>query len=463
MKLFRLFFALIFVMLFDKGRSLLAQKPNIIIIIADDLGYGELGCYGSKDIKSPNIDRLANEGVRLTNFYANSAECTPTRVAILTGKYQQRVGGLECAIGMGNIGRYDEAIWLAAQKELGLPSDYSTLTKELKISGYNTANIGKWHLGYEEKFRPVNHFFDYSLGPLGYGGDYFYHVEQFPFELAGFTGAHTLARNGKEIFRPGYYSTHLFTDEAKAWINKQSSNKPFFLFLTYTAPHFPYQGSEDYNKDVAWKMQNRETYVNMVTEMDRGIGEIVEILERKNLDQNTIVVFISDNGGIPAADNGIFRGHKGLLYEGGIRVPCIIRWPGKIAKNTVSDQMAIGFDLTYSSLVYAGADTDELLMDGFDIINHVVNKRNNINRTLYWRYKRENFIRKAIREGDMKYLIEYSDNKEVYRNLFNIKMDPTESRNLTDSLPDLVETLHKKIIEWEKMVESPRLADFNKN
>jgi len=158
------------------------QKPNIIIFLADDLGYGDLGSYGCTDIRTPNIDKLAAQGVSFTNFYANGPECTPTRTALLSGYYQQRVGGLECAIGAGNVGRYDEARWLSEQHEHGLPPEYANLPFSLKKAGYATAIFGKWHLGYEEKFRPNNNGFDYSFGPIGYGGDYFYHVEQDPIQ-----------------------------------------------------------------------------------------------------------------------------------------------------------------------------------------------------------------------------------------------------------------------------------------
>jgi len=159
------------------------EKPNIILIVADDLGYGDISCYGGKDIKTPNIDKLASEGARFTSFYANGPVCSPTRAALLSGRYQQRVGGLEAPIGAGNIGRYDEAAWLVERKELGLPPELSILPKELKKAGYNTAIVGKWHLGYEKKFRPHNHFFDYSFGTFGIGGEHFYHTERYPMNL----------------------------------------------------------------------------------------------------------------------------------------------------------------------------------------------------------------------------------------------------------------------------------------
>lgn len=444
-----------------------AEKPNIIIIVADDMGYGDLGSYGCTDIKTPNLDRLASQGVRFTSFYANGPECTPTRTALLTGRYQQRVGGLECAIGAGNIGRYDEAGWLAGKKELGLPPEFNTLSKELKNAGYATALMGKWHLGYEEKFRPNHQFFDYSIGPLGFGGDYFWHVEQNPVNQADLTGAHTLAVNGKESFRDGYYLTHLITDEAKAWINRQSKEKPFFLFLPFTAPHDPYQGPDDYQnrplEGEEWKSRsNRETYVKMVEELDRGVGEILAMLAKKNLAENTIVVFFSDNGGTGRANNGIYAGFKGQVLEGGIRVPCIIRWPGKIAEQTVSKQITMSFDITCSALVHAGVNIKPLALDGYDIIGHIAKAGKDFDRTLFWRLKRGNNVRKAVRDGDMK-LISESVNGIKTQKLFNILTDPSEKTDILDLNKSDAAKLQQKMEQWETEVAAPRLSGFYKS
>lgn len=445
-----------------------AQKPNIVLIVADDMGYGDLESYGCTDIRTPNIDRLAKQGVRFTSFYANGPECTPTRAALLTGRYQQRVGGLECAIGAGNVGRYDEAEWLSDKNELGLPPDMASLPRELKNAGYATAMMGKWHLGYPEKFRPNHQGFDYSLGPIGYGGDYFWHVEQDPVNLADFQGAHTLAVNGRESFRDGYYLTHLITDEAKSWINRQSHDTPFFLYLPYTAPHDPYQGPGDYLtrplEGDEWKNRNRnrETYARMVEELDRGVGEILEVIDRKGMAGNTIVIFFSDNGGTTLANNGIFSGSKGQVYEGGIRVPCLIRWPGKISANTVSGQASATFDITCSLLSSAGIDTKPLNPDGIDIIRHIMDGAEDSDRTLFWRLKRGNRVRKAVRDGDLKYITEWVDGKQEVEKLFDLGNDPAEKTDLLLSGSHQADQLRAKLAAWEKEVESPRLRDFRK-
>ena len=172
-----------------------AGRPNIVLIMADDLGYGDLGCYGCEDIRTPNIDRIAADGVRFTTFYANAPECTPTRTALLTGRYQQRVGGLECALGIGNVGRYDDAVRLRESHDLGLPASETSIARRLKAVGYATGICGKWHLGYEPKFFPANHGFDYWFGPVGGAVDYFHHCE--------YTGENALYRNGRKIEREG--------------------------------------------------------------------------------------------------------------------------------------------------------------------------------------------------------------------------------------------------------------------
>jgi arylsulfatase A-like enzyme len=441
-----------------------SKKTNVLLILADDLGYGDLGCYGCTDIKTPNIDKLAEEGVRFTNFYANGPECTPTRAALLSGGYQQRIGGLECAIGAGNVGRYDEAIWLWNQKELGLPPAYAILPMALKKEGYQTAMMGKWHLGYEEKFRPDKQGFDYSIGPIGYGGDYFYHVEQSPINLPDFTGAHNLAENGKEVFRDGEYMTELITHEAVKWLNQQHKRSPFFLYLPFTSPHSPFQGpGDDPGRPIsgeAWNFQSRQKYIEMVEAMDKGIGEILSTLEKQHLEKETIVIFFSDNGGTRMASNGILSGFKGSVYEGGIRVPCLIRWPGMIQENKVSHQASISFDLSHSLLQIAGIKAEQLKTDGYDIVKHVSRDLQDIERTLFWRAKRGNSVKKAIRDGDYKYLTESMNDSILYEKLFKLDDDPSELNDLFNMQPVKASSLKEKLLEWEQEVMAPRLKSF---
>ena len=440
------------------------HRPNVILILADDLGYGDLGCYGSEEIKTPNIDKLANQGVHFTQFYSNGPECTPTRAALLSGLYQQRIGGLECAIGAGNVGRYDEAKWLSDQRELGLPPEFSVLPRNLKLQGYNTTLFGKWHLGYDEKFRPDKQGFDHSLGPLGYGGDYFYHVEQAPIRQDDFSGAHNLALNGSEIFRDGEYMTDIITKEAISWLTQQDDHTPFFLYIPFTAPHSPYQGPDD---DIGrpiledeWKFKSREKFIEMTESMDNGIGEILQHLEEMELARETIVIFFSDNGGNGQGNNGILSGYKGHVWEGGIRVPCIIRWPGNIEAGKTSSQVAISFDITCSLLNLCGSETESIPLDGYDIINHIISDNADKERTLYWRNRRGKVVKKAVRHGDNKYLVEFRSDTIFLEGMYNLKEDRSEKNNHLDIYPEKADSLKSLLQDWEQEVKAKRLSEF---
>src|SRR5688500_7328742 len=234
------------------------SRPNIIFILADDLGYADLGCYGASDIKTPNLDRLRAQGVKFTNFYSNGPVCTPTRTALMTGRYQQRIGGLEWAIHPG-------------QRAMGLPDQEKSIADLLKSAGYQTAMSGKWHLGYDKKFRPTSHGFDRYFGLLSGNHHYFTHREN--------NNQHDLYLGNRAVEMEGY-STHLITNHALKFLDQmKGKDKPFFLYVAYNAPHFPYQGPGDEKLDVtapgAWQKGSREIYAKMVEEMDKGIGQIL--------------------------------------------------------------------------------------------------------------------------------------------------------------------------------------------
>jgi arylsulfatase A-like enzyme len=436
------------------------EKPlNIVLIVADDLGYGDLECYGATDIKTPNIDRLAADGVRFTDFYANGPECTPTRAALLTGRYQQRAGGLECAIGLGNVGRYEEALKLSNAGKLGLPTSMNVLPRILKESGYNTALIGKWHLGNGKEFRPGAHGFDYAIGPLGGAVDYFHHTEPKGIFLGvPMEGEKDLYRNDEPDLRKGYYMTHLIADESVEWINIQNAGTPFFLYVPFTAPHDPFQGPDDYQPTKlgtdTWKKGTRADYISMVEELDEGVGSILDKLDEKGFTENTLVIFISDNGPTKIGSAGPFSGNKGHLFEGGIRVPCLIRWPGKITAGTSSSQTAITMDLTASIAAIVAASTPRPL-DGTDIIGHVASGAGNFPRTLFWRKKRGENVVKAVRDSDMKYIYEY-DTGKVTEYLFDIGSDPGERDNLIKSSHTSLKKLKTLLRKWEQDVQPER-------
>ena len=426
-----------------------ADKPaNIVFIFADDLGYGDLGCYGHPVAKTPRIDRLAKEGVRFTQHYANGPECSPTRTALLTGRYQQRAGGLECAIGTGNVGRYDEAIGLAEKRRLGLPAKQSVLPSALKTAGYACGVFGKWHLGYEPQFNPLEHGWDEFFGYMGGNVHYFNHRE--------LSDLHVLFKDRLPVYRKGYM-THLITDSSIDFI-KRNKEKPFFLFVSHESPHFPFQGPGDERKvvdETNWMEADAKTYVAMLEDLDSEVGRLLKALEESNLVKDTLVIFVSDNGGFAkAAHMGPLRGAKSSTLEGGIRVPLIVRWPGRIASGKTSDQVCATFDLTRSILNLAGAKTPANLLDGFDVVDHVAKQKPNFKRTLYWRGKRGERTWWAVRDGSYKYVRKTEGTTEEW--LYDLSNDIGESNDLSQKKSEQVARLRKLLAVWEEKVQPVR-------
>jgi N-acetylgalactosamine-6-sulfatase len=446
--------------LVSSGEDVLAHaarrsgKPNIVFILADDLGYGDLGCYGRKDIRTPVIDRIAAEGVKFTQYYANGPECSPTRAAFLTGRYQHRVGGLECAIGNGNVGRYDDAIRLRETHDLGLPVEETSIARMLKMAGYTTAITGKWHLGYEPKFAPHLHGFDHAFYAVGGGMDYFHYIDN--------VASYYLFQNGKPVGREGYF-TDLATDEAVNFVDKHA-DEPFFLYVPYTAPHSPFQGPDDYKPDPLpldsplWRQGSAppDVYIAMIEHMDKCIGRILKALDRNDLASNTVVIFSSDNGGTGSARNTPLSKAKGTTFEGGIRVPAVARWPGVIPSGTVSDQVCITFDFSASIVRIAGAKVPKgRQFDGIDILKLVEIGQPPQKRTLFWRGRRGDRTRWAVRDGDMKYIRAASAGRsEEY--LFDLKDDVGETNDLLEKRPRQVRRLKALLAEWERQVRHAR-------
>ena len=424
-------------------------KPNILFIFADDLGYGDLGCTGAPDTKTPNIDRLARQGVQFLNAYSNGAECSPTRTALLSGRWTRRAGGLECAIGTGNVGRYDDAIRLAKAHDLGLPSDISVLGRGLKRAGYSTAVFGKWHMGYEDKFNPLDQGFDQFLGFLGGNVDYFRHVELSPLPV--------FLRDRKPVTVKGH-TTKLITDEAVRFLRAQDGSKPFFLYLSQAAPHTPYQVPGDEHRVMTkenWNDGTRARHAALVEHMDREIGRVLKALRESGLESNTIVVFASDNGGARHARNAPYSGFKSSLFEGGIRVPVIARWPGHIRPRIVSNQATITMDLTASFLAAAGA-TGSHPLDGIDILDHVVKNRPDFSRALFWTARRGERTERAVRFGNLKYLHRRLDSGEIEEYLFDLVTDPVEKSNLLEARPKETRRLRKRLEQWETETQPTR-------
>lgn len=431
-----------------------SRRPNIVLMVADDMGWKDLGCYGATDIRTPQLDRLAAEGIRFTSFYANGPECTPTRTALLTGRYQQRVGGMECAIGTGNVGRYDEAIRLAARGELGLPVEELTISRVLKDAGYVTAIFGKWHLGYDAKFAPGGHGFDESIYCLGGGMDFFHHTEEPP------KNDHVLRRNGQVEKRDGYF-TDLIADESVKFIERNAA-RPFFLYVPFTAPHAPYQGPDDRREgplpdgSPLWKQDQAPpaVYAAMVQRMDEAVGRIVQTLARHGLERDTLVIFISDNGGTASARPTGLRGLKGTTFEGGIRVPCIVRWPARIKPGQTSDLPGLTMDLTASIAGAAAVKVKPRTFDGIDILAQV-EKGDEAARTLFWRGRRGDKTWRAAREGTLKLVVQQTGEK-LQEYLFDIRTDPGEKEDLLATRTADAERLRKALADWEREVKPAR-------
>ncbi|MEO9476203.1 MAG: sulfatase-like hydrolase/transferase [Cyclobacteriaceae bacterium] len=437
------------------------QNPNVIVIVADDLGYGDLSCYGADDIQTPNIDKLAKMGVRFTRFYSNGPECTPTRAALLTGRYQQRIGGLECAIGLGNVGRYDEALELSNKNELGLPSAISAIPKMFNEQDYNTAIVGKWHLGNNDGDRPKDHGFDYSFGPIGGAVDYFHHTEPSGAFLNGtLDGSPDLFENDTLVRGEGKYLTQLLTEKSLQWLENQTSDKPFFIYIPYTAPHSPYQAPGDFSdKPIVGDKMNegdRETYIKMVESLDEGVGKIVDYVYQKGIQEKTLIVFFSDNG--PARQKGSagsLRGNKGQLFEGGIRVPCIASWPGTVDQGIDSDVVGMSMDFA-SSFAEMLHFTPEKSFDGMDILALGNDQDMDLQRDIFWRSKRYERIKKSVQDKNgLKYIFE-TDKHGTREYLFNLEIDLSEKDNLIREMPTEASQLKEKLRIWENDVQAER-------
>ena len=426
-------------------------RPNVVLILADDMGWGDVAMNGCPDVATPHIDSIARQGVRLTQFYANAPECTPTRCALLTGRYQHRVGGLECAIGVNNLGRYDEAEWLQKKGELGLPVGELTLARLLRGGGYDTACFGKWHLGYMAKFGPLRHGFDAYFGILGGNSDYFTHEEM------GEGAGHSQLYEGERPVQRKGYLTDLFTDAAVDWLGRGRQGKPFFLYLPYTAPHTPIQDPEAGEGAAPHRDRHRPTFAKMVERLDACVGRVLRQLETMGAAENTLLLFLSDNGGDPNGRNAPYRGLKSSVFEGGIRVPCAMRWPGRIAAGGTVGQVSLTMDLLPTIAAATGVRVPAgRRLDGIDLLPFVRDGRAAVARTVFWRYKRGKARRKAVREGDWKYI---DDSGKQY--LFDLAGDEQEKWDLLAERPEVAARLRSLLARWEEDVRAPRLAGFS--
>jgi arylsulfatase A-like enzyme len=420
------------------------RHPNIVYIMADDLGYADLSGYGRKDYSTPALDRLASQGMRFTQAYAIAPVCTPTRVGLMTGQYPAR---------------HRAGLWEPLRTQFGtegLEAPVPTLAHRLRDAGYHTGLVGKWHLGWEPRFWPGERGFDRWFAILSGGADYVLHRSTEPGNPAG---DHDLYQDGKLIRADGYL-TDIFTAQAEAFL--RSAKPPFFLNLEYSAPHWPWQqrGDPAYpdDKDPSTHGGSPAIYAGMMKALDEGVARVLAVLEETGQAEHTIVIFTSDNGGEIFSDMGGLEGMKLQLWEGGIRVPAFVRWPGIVAAGRTTDQVATTLDWTATMLAAAGIATGPEL-DGMDLGPHLRGEVATSERTVFWRSTRWG-VQHAVRQGDWKYLRVDARQARARRPdtgefLFDLGRDPQEKRNLAADRPEILERLRRAYAEWEAGMLAP--------
>jgi arylsulfatase A-like enzyme len=414
------------------------MRPNIVFIVADDLGFADLGCYGGRDAEfgavSPVLDRLAANGMKFTQGYSNSPVCSPTRFALMTGRYQYRLrGAAEEPINSKSRG----------SSVLGLPPEHPTLPSLLKASGYRTALAGKWHLGYPPSFSPLRSGYEEFFGPMSGGVDYFTHC--------AWTGAHDLWSGEDEKKEVGYL-TDLISKRAVDFVNRMAgAPAPFFLSVHYTAPHWPWEtrGDEALAQEVKNNLfhlhgGNIHTYRRMIHHMDEGIGWLIDALRANGALDNTLVVFTSDNGGERFSDNWPLVGGKMDLTEGGIRVPWIAHWPAVIPAGAVSAQQCMTMDWSATLLDAAGVPAHaNYPLDGISLARVLREPGHNFRRPLYWRMNHRD--QRALRDGNWKYL-----RVDGHDYLFDIPSDERERANRAALEPLRLADMREAWEEWNR-------------
>jgi arylsulfatase A-like enzyme len=417
-----------------------AARPNVILIITDDVGYGDIGSYGAPDIKTPAIDSLAQNGMRLTDFYA-APNCSPTRAMLISGRYQQR-SRIETPLGSAR-----------AAQDQGLPATGRTLPQLLKNNGYRTGLVGKWHLGYKPEFSPNAHGFDYFFGFKSGLIDYYQHTDS--------SGEHDLFENTEPTHVSGY-STDVFTDRAVKFI-EENAKQPFFLEVAFNAAHWPFQIPDHPSvaADNARFVQpqedptnSRRDYVAIVERADQGVGKIIATLARLGLTRDTLVIYTQDNGGEWLSRNAPLFHRKNTVWEGGIRVPAIFKWPGRIPAGKTSAQVGIMMDLTATILAVTNSPVPaEAKLEGMNLLPLLQNGAQRTERTLFWRVTTQARRQRAVRQGDWKLVLDAG-----VPFLYNLATDVGERNDLANQRQDIVRKLFPLIGQWEADVDAEAKA-----
>jgi arylsulfatase A-like enzyme len=420
-----------------------SRKPNVIVILADDLGYADVGFNGCKDIATPNIDALAKNGVRCSNGYVSHPFCSPTRAGLQTGRYQQR------------FGHENNPTWLPEDTKVGLPLSETFLAKQLRAAGYATGAIGKWHLGAAPCFHPNERGYLEYFGFRG-GGHMYLPDEKNPLPQEKTWQVEyriPLNRNKAAVEHVGYM-TDILSDEAVAFVGRHKA-EPFFLYLAYNAVHTPLQAPEKYLArfpNIA--DEKRRTYAAMNSAMDDGIGRVVAALHEHGLEKDTLIFFLSDNGGpitVVPCSNAPLRGGKGQVLEGGIRVPFVAAWPGTLPAGAVYNEPVISLDLLPTALALAGAPPPEKPLDGVNLIPHLTGANKAApHERLFWRTG--GGATWAVREGRYKLA---SVAKAERPQLYDLESDIGEARDLAAEKPDVVKRLAAAFEAWNAQLVAP--------
>ena len=423
------------------ARQKASRKPNVILIFTDDQGTIDLNCYGAKDLHTPNLDRLAREGTRFTQFYVGAPVCSPSRAALMTGCYPQRAGV------PGNVS--------STKGGAGMPAEQVTIAEMMKSAGYATGHVGKWHLGYTPETMPNGQGYDSSFGHMGGCIDNYSHF----FYWAG-PNRHDLWENGKEVWRDGEFFGDMIVDECKKFIDENKKD-PFFLYWAINMPHYPLQGKEKWREKYKDMPAPRKMYAAFVSTVDDMVGEVVAHLEKLKLREDTVIIWLSDHGHSVeqrtfsgGGSAGDFRGHKFTLWEGGIRVPCIVSQPGRIPKNAVRDQVAISIDWMPTIAEYCGVKVPDRKIDGKSIAAVIDSgKADSPHKVLHWQTRNH----WAIREGNWKLVhngpaTDYKGRKLPTEKDFlsDMTKDTTETKNIAKKHPEIVERLTQLHNDWAK-------------
>lgn len=439
------FLAILTAFIPKKTSNAVGQKPNVIVIVADDLGYNDVGFNGCKDIPTPNIDRIAKAGVVFSSGHVTYGVCSPSRAGLLTGRYQYRFG-------------YERnPLYVTSDSTMGLPQTEETMADILGRSGYVNMLVGKWHLGAHKSLHPLKRGFNEFFGFLGGGHQYFPDNLTFqnPEDAVGEGESYRtkLNRNYTPIDETEYL-TDAFSREAVSFVER-NQKKPFFLYLAYNAPHGPLQATEKYlNRFENIKNPKRRTYAAMVSAVDDGVGRLLDKLKETGQIDNTIIVFLSDNGG-PLADNGSnntpLRGQKGGVFEGGIRVPFAMQWTNKITANSTYDKPIISLDILSTVLAnIKGASKPKNPIDGINLLPFLTDKNKNAPHDfLYWRMFNKNSY--AVINKDEKKMVILKDSSFLY----DLKKEINEKTNIMDSEKMVSEEINAAKAKWEKGMINP--------